>query len=54
VAAEVARTFLQSLRYELCTLRNERFELLERWPAMMENWLDGGGPWRLEDLVSAY
>jgi aminoglycoside phosphotransferase (APT) family kinase protein len=52
VAAEVARTFLQSLHYELCTLRNERFDLLERWPAMMEAWLDGGGPWLLEGLVS--
>jgi aminoglycoside phosphotransferase (APT) family kinase protein len=52
VAAEVARTILQSLHYELCTLRNQRFDLLERWPAMMEAWLDGGGPRPLASLVS--
>lgn len=51
VAAQVARTLLQSLHYELCTLRNGRLELLGLWPDLMEKWLDGPGPETLEDLI---
>lgn len=32
VRLHISRSFLQSLRYELCTLRNGRHALLERWP----------------------
>jgi len=50
VAVQVARTFLQSLHYELCTLRNNRVELLGLWPDLMEEWLNSDGPTTLEDL----
>lgn len=51
VARQVARTFLQSLHYELCTLRNGRVELLDLWAALMETWLNSDGQEILEDLV---
>jgi len=51
VARQVTRTFLQSLHYELCTLRNGRVELLDLWAGLMEKWLDSEGPETLEDLV---
>ena len=42
VAVQIARTFLQSLHYELYTLRNNRLELLHLWIDLMEGWLDSG------------
>ncbi len=51
VAAHVARTFLQSLHFELCTLHNNRVELLDMWPHLMEEWLDSHGPGTLEDII---
>jgi Phosphotransferase enzyme family len=51
VAVHVARTLLQSLHFELCTLRNNRLELLGAWPALMQEWLDSDGPTTLEDLI---
>jgi hypothetical protein len=51
VVAQVARTFLQSLHYELCALRNGRVELIEPWTAQMEGWLESEGPNTLEDLI---
>jgi aminoglycoside phosphotransferase (APT) family kinase protein len=42
VAVQIARTFLQSLHYELYTLRNNRLELLDLWTNLMETWLDSG------------
>ncbi len=50
VAVQVARTFLQSLHYELCTLGNDRVDLLERWPRLMEQWLESEGPQTLDEL----
>ena len=50
VAAQVARAFLQSLHYELCTLRNNRVELLDLWPDLIEEWLHSDGPTTLERL----
>lgn len=50
VAVQVARTFLQSLHYELCTLRNNRVELLSLWPDLMAEWLNSDGPTTLEGL----
>jgi len=44
VAAHVARTLLQSLHYELCTLNNGRVELLTLWPDLAESWLGSDGP----------
>ncbi|MGH3921351.1 MAG: hypothetical protein ACRDTT_00450, partial [Pseudonocardiaceae bacterium] len=35
----VARTFIQSLNYELCTLRNGRTELLVPWLLLAETFL---------------
>ena len=40
VATFLARTLLQSLHYELCTLRNGRLELLDLWPLAIECALD--------------
>lgn len=40
VAVQIARTFLQSLHYELHTLRNNRIELLDLWTNQMEAWLE--------------
>lgn len=40
VAVQIARTFLQSLHYELCTLHNNRLELLKPWTNQMEAWLE--------------
>jgi len=42
VAAQIARTFLQSLHYELYTLHNNRLELLSLWTTLMDAWLDSG------------
>lgn len=39
VATHVARTFMQSLDYELCTLRNGRTDLLSPWLALAETFL---------------
>ena len=50
VAVQVARTFLQSLHYELCTLHNNRVELLGLWPDLLEEWLNSDGPTTLEGL----
>ncbi len=50
VAVQVARTFLQSLHYELCTLRNNRVELLDPWLDLIEEWLHSDGPTTLERL----
>ena len=36
VRLHIARTFVQSLRYELCTLHNGRYALLKRWPAIAD------------------
>lgn len=49
VAVQVARTFLQSLHYELCTLANGRIDLLDPWMTHVEAWLTSGGPEILED-----
>lgn len=43
VALHVGRTFLQSLHYELCVLRNARYELLRRWPGLAWEWMDSDG-----------
>ena len=54
VAIHVARTFLQSLHYELCVLlknRDNRVELLDLWPRFSEQWLESNGPATLENLV---
>ncbi len=50
VAAQVARTLLQALHYDLCTLANERIGLLGVWPELMAEWLACGGPEILEGL----
>jgi hypothetical protein len=42
VAVQIARTFLQSLHYELHTFHNNRLELLDLWTNQMEAWLDSG------------
>lgn len=41
VSLQAARTFMQSLHFELCILRNNRVELLEWWSDLMEALLDG-------------
>jgi aminoglycoside phosphotransferase (APT) family kinase protein len=54
VRVHVARTFLQSLHYELCVLlRNPDncVEVLDLWPDLVEQWLESDGPTTLEDLV---
>lgn len=51
VAVQVARTFLQSLHHELCTLDNGRDDLLDPWTAHVDLWLSSPGPVTLEDLV---
>jgi aminoglycoside phosphotransferase (APT) family kinase protein len=50
VAAQIARTFFQSLHYELYTLRNNRLELLNLWTNLMEAWLDSGRTTILDGL----
>lgn len=42
VAIQIARTFLQSLHYELYTLHNNRLELFDLWIDLIEGWLDSG------------
>jgi hypothetical protein len=54
VAVHVARTFIQSLHYELCVLlrnRDNSLELLDQWPDLCERWLESDGPEILGDLV---
>jgi aminoglycoside phosphotransferase (APT) family kinase protein len=41
VTVHIARTFLQSLHYELCVLKNGRVELLTLWPDLIDHWLAG-------------
>jgi hypothetical protein len=41
VSVQAARTFMQSMHFELCVLRNDRFELLEWWSDLMETLLAG-------------
>ncbi|HLF72704.1 MAG TPA: phosphotransferase [Anaerolineales bacterium] len=50
VAVQAARTFLQSLHYELYTLHNNRLELLDLWTDLMEAWLDSGSTTILDGL----
>lgn len=51
VALHVARTFLQSLHYELCVLRNSRNELLQRWPELAREWMESGSLASLESAL---
>ncbi|MFN2558036.1 MAG: phosphotransferase family protein [Nitriliruptorales bacterium] len=51
VALHVGRTFLQSLHYELCVLRNSRNELLRRWLELAREWMDGDGLTPLEGAL---
>ena len=51
VAAHVARTFLQSLHYELCVIKNGRVELIPVWTHLIEEFLGSKGPETLEDLI---
>ncbi|HKH12341.1 MAG TPA: phosphotransferase [Rubrobacter sp.] len=51
VGAHVSRTFLQSLHYELVTLKNGRTDLIEPWAEQMDRWLRSRGSETLEDLV---
>lgn len=51
VALHVARTFLQSLHYELCVLRNSRDELLQRWPELAREWIESDGLAPLEGAL---
>lgn len=48
VAPHMARTFLQSLHYELCTLRNGRVDLLALWADRIEEGLEATDPAPLE------
>jgi hypothetical protein len=51
VATHVARTFLQSLHFELCVLGNGRVDLFGPWIGSMETFLNADGPETLEDLI---
>ncbi len=51
VALHVGRTFLQSLHYELCVLRNSRDELLRRWPELAWEWMESDGLAPLEGAL---
>lgn len=51
-AAHVARTFVQSLYFELCTLRNGKLHLLPVWLDQCQRWLASPGEGTLEDLIS--
>ena len=44
VAAQVARTLVQSLHYELCTFRTGRHDLIPLWLGGVEAWLSASGP----------
>lgn len=44
VATHVSRTFVQSLHYELCVLRNQRTDLIDRWLSQAEAWLESTVP----------
>lgn len=51
VAIHSARTFLQSLHYELCVLRNQRFHLVDLWLELAEEVLNSHGPSVVERLI---
>ena len=51
VSTHVCRTLMQSLHYELCTLRNGRIGLLELWPRLAQSLLSSDGEEALEDTV---
>lgn len=51
LAVHVARTFLQSLHYELCTLGNGRTDILAMWLECCERWLDAGQESDVENLL---
>ncbi|MDQ3932684.1 MAG: aminoglycoside phosphotransferase family protein [Actinomycetota bacterium] len=51
VGLHVGRTFLQSLHYELCVLRNSKDELLHRWPELAWEWMESDGLATLEGAL---
>lgn len=53
VAAHVSRTFIQSLHYELCVLRNERTDLLDPWLDQAEAWLESTQPSDVPQLLAS-
>lgn len=50
VAVQVARTYLQSLHYELCVARNARADLIDLWLLQAGEWLASDGPGYLYQL----
>jgi aminoglycoside phosphotransferase (APT) family kinase protein len=54
VAVHVARTFFQSLHYELCVLRNNRLDLLKLWTDQIEQWLASDWLATLEEIAHLY
>ncbi len=50
-ATHVSRTFVQSLHYELCVLRNGRTDLIEGWLHQAEQWLQCESPDGIEELL---
>jgi hypothetical protein len=51
VGVHVARTFVQSLHYELVTFDNGRVDLIEPWTDQIDLWLRSEGPETLESLI---
>lgn len=51
VATHAARTLMQSLHFELCTLRNGKVELLPLWPVLAEELMESDGPEALADRL---
>jgi hypothetical protein len=51
VATHIGRTLVQSVHFELCTLRNDKTELLRLWPELAGTLLDADGPEALADSV---
>lgn len=51
IATHVSRTFIQSLHYELCVLRNGRTELIDEWLGQAEAWLDSSSPGDIGSLI---
>lgn len=51
VATHVARTFLQSLHYELCVLKNGNTALAHVWLGSARQFLDNGSPEIIEDPI---
>lgn len=51
VSASLARTLMQSLHYELCTLANNRTGLLDLWPALIKDALESETPENLADRL---